>query len=135
MLDKEHFNPGNLERTYDKYGNPCLFEGESVQNMDIVFRKFISIQYGYRALMEQLNLYFKRDINTIAVIIPIFAPITNSNPVEQYIANVCAWTGLEPNKKYQPDSEILIKLAAAISRQENGIPAIISDVIAGYHLL
>ena len=135
MLDADHNNPGNLERAYKKDGTPLLFEGETDQNNDKVFRKFINVQYGYRALMEQLNIYFARDKNKINEIISIFAPISANNPTQKYIDNISNWTGLQPNKKYQPDAEIIIKLAAAISRQENGQPAIISDVVAGYHLL
>jgi hypothetical protein len=135
MLNAPYYNPGNLRPSFDNNHKEMLFKGQLPTNVTCRYRLFINIQYGYRGLMRQLQIDFMRDYNQLYKLIPLWAPNSDNNPVKVYIDNVCAWSGFTYYKILHDDSVDLIKLACAISRQENGLEAILEDVVAGYHLL
>jgi hypothetical protein len=118
-------NPGNIRPGQN-------FQGEI--GSDNNFAIFKSIEYGYRAIFKDLITKIKSGTNTIEKIITKYAP-PSENDTQNYIKNISVWTGIEKNVILKTDKEILIKLVSAISRQENGIPAIMNDVLKGYELL
>jgi len=135
MLNAPYYNPGNLRPSYDANHIELLFKGQLPTPVNVDYRLFVDIKYGYRGLMHQLQIDFKRGYDMLCKLIPLWAPACDNNPVKVYIDNVCLWTGFTYYKILHDDSVDLIKLACAISRQENGLEAILEDVVAGFHLL
>lgn len=82
------------------------------------FQSFPTMQAGIDAVGNQLGLYQKRGINTIAGMVSTYAPKTDGNDTEKYIANVSRLTGLDPNKPV--DSEDIPKIRDAMITTEQG---------------
>lgn len=122
-------NPGNIEKNSDK------FQGEALPSQDIRFKQFKSMPYGYRAMFVTLHTYLvKYGRNTIEKIINAWAPSVE-NHTENYIKAVERWSGVPRNKVLNAsDGHYYKKIVAAMSRMENGVPAISSEVEAGFML-
>lgn len=92
--------------------------------------------YGYRALIKLLQNY--RRVNgcrTIADFINRWAPPVG-NSTSGYITRVCR--EMQVPDSYVPDVKdraTMCAFAAAISQVENGVPAVMADVLAGWNLL
>lgn len=123
-------NPGNLRISKDNW------RGLRKIQTDMSFFQFISNEYGYRAMICTLQTYqSKYGLNTIEEIIHKYAP-TNENHTDNYIKLVCEWTGIKPNEPIDTkDKQTMVALAAAMSRVENGVPANLAEVEAGWNLL
>lgn len=123
-------NPGNVRITKDKWQGLCPTQ------TDGEFFQFTEMKWGYRALLRTLQNYRKRHgCRTIADFINRWAPRTENN-TSAYIARVCKELGAPTT--FIPDINdkgTMCALAAAISEVENGIPAVMSDVEAGWELL
>lgn len=123
-------NPGNLRRSNDKW------QGLRREQTDPQFFQFDTMAYGYRALLKTLQNYRKlHALLTIEEMIARWAP-ENENHTAQYVRAVCQ--DLQVPATYVPDvddRDTLCALAAAISRVENGLPAVMEDVRAGWELL
>lgn len=133
-------NPGNIRLIHS---SDAPFIGE-LRPSNQGFRVFSSMPYGYRALMKNIQAQVRAGNNTLSKLIHAWAPYGdgNNNP-DHYASNVSGWTGIGLNE-YLPvggpaeaeDWDMYLKsLAEAISRQENGINANMSDVYAGFDLL
>ena len=121
-------NPLNIRRNGDH------FQGEVVAGSDREFKQFTSMAYGYRAAFVVLGTYLAQGRNTIEKIIRAWAPPTENN-TEAYIANVEKRSGVGRNKVLTADSGgDYRKIVAAMSHCENGIPANMADVEAGFRL-
>ena len=109
----KNLNPGNLR-----------FAGQKGAKQGTGgFAAFQSVDEGLVALANQLNLYLtgksamgKRD--TIASIVSAYAP-SNENDTAQYIKQVAAFMGLDPNAKLPGDPATLAKLMVAIVGKES----------------
>lgn len=123
-------NPGNIRRTRDKWRG--LREGQT----DPEFFQFTEMRWGYRALLRVLRNYReKHGCLSIKDLISRWAPATE-NHTGDYIAAVCE--KLQVPTTYEPDvndKDSMCALAAAISEVENGVPAVMADVEAGWELL
>lgn len=123
-------NPGNIRLSKDKW------KGLSDVQSDREFFQFTEVKWGYRALMRTLQNYRqKHGLQTIAEMVSRWAPHTENN-TSGYIAAVCR--ELQVPATYTPDINdkgTMCAIAAAISRVENGMPAVRSDVEAGWELL
>lgn len=123
-------NPGNIRITKDKWQGLC-----EVQT-DKSFFQFIEMRWGYRALMRTLQNYRKRHgCMTIADFINRWAPPSENN-TGSYISRVCR--EMQVPNSYVPDVDdknVMCAFAAAISQVENGVPAVMDDVVAGWELL
>lgn len=123
-------NPGNirLSRT--------LWQGEVRPSQDKAFCQFTSMAYGYRALIKLLQNYRKvNGCRTMADFINRWAPPVENN-TSGYIQRVCR--DLQVPSTFVPDvndKDTMCVFAAAISRVENGVPAVMVDVVAGWNLL
>jgi hypothetical protein len=74
-------------------------------------------------------------LKTLAEIIPVFAPFLDNNDTPAYIKAVCSEINMSPGQQIVITKNFLISFASAISRQENGIETILSDVESGFDLL
>lgn len=122
-------NPLNIRHSSD------VFVGEVVGN-DKAFKRFKDMAYGYRAAFVTLHTYLsKYRRNTISKIIAAWAPPEDNNDTEGYIASVVKQSGIPADKALTDKSgDDYIKIVAAMSKVENGVPAIISQVEDGFRL-
>ncbi|WP_080902967.1 structural protein P5 [Parabacteroides sp. Marseille-P3160] len=124
-------NPGNIRINSDK------FQGEVIPSKDKSFKTFVSMAYGYRSMFRIIRNYkLIYKLNTLREWIYRWAPPEDSNDTEAYIKSV------SNNAKVRPDVEIdvnnedlMCRIIAAMSGVENGIPAVMGDVRAGWKLL
>lgn len=123
-------NPGNIRITKDKW------QGLRVKQEDKSFFQFTEMKWGYRALIRTLQNYrLKWGCRTIADFINRWAPPAENN-TSGYISRVCQ--EMQVPSSYVPDIEDKVTMctfAAAISQVENGVPAVMADVIAGWEAL
>lgn len=123
-------NPGNIRITKDKW------QGLREEQTDKAFFQFKEMKWGYRALIRTLQNYRKRHkCHTVADFISRWAPQTENN-TSGYIRRVCA--EMQVPSVYVPDVDdkaTMCAMAAAISQVENGVPAVRTDVEAGWELL
>lgn len=123
-------NPGNIRITKDKW------QGLREVQTDKSFFQFTEMRWGYRALMRTLQNYRRRhNCQTIADFIRRWAP-ENENNTSGYITRVCS--EMQVPSTFVPDvddKDTMCAFAAAISQVENGVPALMSDVVAGWELL
>ena len=123
-------NPGNIRRSNDRW------MGLRTKQTDPQFFQFTAPEWGYRALIKTLQTYRrKHGLRTIAELISRWAP-TNENNTSAYIRSVCR--EMQVPDSYVPDMDAkgtMCALAAAISRHENGVPAVMEDIERGWELL
>ena len=123
-------NPGNIRISKDKW------QGLKAKQTDKSFFQFISIEYGYRALIRTLQNYRKLyGCQTIADFIKRWAPPTENNTAG-YITRVCK--EMQVPSTCVPDindKDMMCAFAAAISQVENDTPANMEDVRKGWDLL
>lgn len=123
-------NPGNIRITKDKW------KGLRPVQTDKEFLQFNTMSYGYRALIRTLQNYRKKhNCITIEDFITRWAPRTENN-TGVYIRRVCQ--DMQVPSVYTPDvtdKDTMCCFAAAISRVENGVPAVMEDVYKGWDLL
>lgn len=123
-------NPGNIRLSKDKW------QGLRERQEDSEFFQFVSIEWGYRALMRTLQNYrWRHGLQTVSDFINRWAPHTE-NDTGGYIRKVCR--EMQVPNSYVPDIEdktTMCNFAAAISLVENGIPAVMEDVEKGWDLL
>lgn len=123
-------NPGNIRITKDKW------QGLRPQQTDKSFFQFTEMKWGYRALIITLqNYHRKHGCRTIADYINRWAPSCENN-TGGYISRVCK--EMEVPNSYVPnvdDKATMCAFAAAISQVENGVPAVMADIEAGWNLI
>lgn len=121
-------NPGNIEKNRD------VFQGEVVPSQDSRFKQFRTMAYGYRAIFVILDTYRKRGCNTIETILNAWAPHVENN-TDMYIKRVVEWSEVPRDKVLTEYSgKDYIRIVAAMSRVENGIPVSLSEVETGFSL-
>lgn len=124
-------NPGNI-----RLSATTVWQGEVRPSQDKSFCQFRTMAYGYRALIKLLQNYRKMNgCRTITDFINRWAPPVENN-TSGYIKRVCSEMQVPPG--YVPDVEdkaTMCAFAAAISQVENGVPAVMRDVTAGWDLL
>lgn len=123
-------NPGNIRITKDKW------QGLRPQQTDKSFFQFTEMKWGYRALIITLQNYHRRHgCRTITDYINRWAPPSENN-TGGYISRVCK--EMEVPNSYVPnvdDKATMCAFAAAISQVENGVPAVMADIEAGWNLI
>jgi hypothetical protein len=110
-------NPGNL-----RYKMHWGWKG--VTGVDEKqFAIFESAEWGLYHFGKQLERYKKRGIDTIAKIIPVYAPREDNNDEEAYIASVERQTGIDKDTVLDlQDRVVMEKLMRAFTRHEQGKP-------------
>ncbi len=122
-------NPGNIRKS------KSVWQGEIVPSSDPELKQFKKIADGYRAMFVLLYTYFKKyGLNTIEKIITRWAPPIE-NDTAAYISKVSSSTEIPEDKILTYNETDMKKLAAAMSAVEQGVPAKINDVNAGWDLL
>ena len=123
-------NPGNIRITKDKW------QGLRAEQTDKEFFQFISMPYGYRALLRTLQNYKRKwGCDTIADMINRWAP-SNENNTSEYIKAVTQ--DLQVPSTYSVDindAGVMCLLAGAISRVENGCEPNMEEIRKGWELL
>lgn len=123
-------NPGNIRITKDKW------KGLRDEQTDGSFFQFVSMEWGYRALMRTLQNYQRRHgCETVADFIKRWAPPTE-NYTAGYIGTVCRRMGVPTT--YVPDVNdkvTMCEMAAAISYVENGVEPVMEEIERGWELL
>ena len=122
-------NPGNIRRSTDRWLGLQVVQG------DPEFFQFTGMAYGYRAMFMLLYTYQKRyGLHTLRQMIARYAP-PNENNTDLYIETVATWADVEPDLSIQTTSrDVMVPLVAAMSRMENGVPAVMSDVETDWKL-
>ena len=122
-------NPGNIRQSAVRY------QGEVIPSSDPAFKQFKTMVWGYRAMFMVLYTYQKKHgLNTLEQMIRRYAPPAE-NDTQGYIKAVCNWSGIGSEQiLYTLDGHTMIPIVCAMSRVENGIAAIRSDVEAGWEL-
>lgn len=123
-------NPGNIRNS------PTKWQGEKTPSTDAAFKQFISMVYGYRAMLKLLQNYSKLNgCRTIRQMINRWAPPCE-NHTDNYIRSVSQGAGISEDAPVNVnDRNLMCRIAAAMSRVENGVPANMADVNAGWDLL
>lgn len=123
-------NPLNLRRT------GLLWQGLAEEQRDRAFYQFRTMAWGYRAAFVVLRTYIlRRGADTLVRVIKRWAPDADGNDSELYLARVRALTGLGRDDRLNPyDAEQMVPLVSAMSRVENGRPALLSEVLEGWLL-
>lgn len=108
-------NPGNIRLSQTRW------QGQKDVQSDTSFVEFVSPLMGLRALMRLLlTYYFKHGLNTVESIINRWAP-PHENATDHYIHSVARHLNVHRRAPIDlMDEKILIKLAQAITRHENG---------------
>ena len=107
-------NPGNLN--YAGQAGATKEGGDKGR-----FAVFSSMAEGIAALYRQLQLYFKRGINTIADIVKKYAPSSDGNNEGAYISQLTKATGKSADEKLDSnDMGTIFSLMRGIINHENG---------------
>lgn len=126
-------NPGNIRVVKGQ-----VWQGEITgsRKKDKSFCEFVTIAHGYRALIKLLQNYRRKNgLNTLRQMIQRWAP-PHENNTTAYLRFVAGKMGVPED--CVPDvgnRDTMCAMAAAISEMENGIPAQMPDVLAGWELL
>lgn len=122
-------NPGNLNFVGQEGATREGGEGGR-------FAVFESMQHGVAALYKQLQLYFKRGINTLSSIVKTYAPASDNNNVDAYISALTKATGKGANEVLNSgDTATMARLMKGIVDHENGKGYISSsDIMGGIQL-
>lgn len=109
-------NPGNIRIS------PTPWQGKVPKNAntDGAFEQFESMEYGIRAMIINLLSYFRRSVNTPAMVICTWAP-PSENHTRLYVDFVAKKLGLGWNEVIPLTQEKIIALSKAIAYYENGI--------------
>lgn len=123
-------NPGNLRRSDDRW------QGLRAVQTDPDFFQFVSMPYGYRALIKTLQTYrTRRGCVTLRDFIRRWAPPAENN-TGAYLRAVCS--DLQVPETYVPDvadRDTMVSIAMAISLVENGVDARRWEVERGWEML
>jgi hypothetical protein len=110
-------NPGNL-RYRAEWNWPGVVGVDNKQ-----FAIFESPERGLQQFGLQLKRYRKRGLNTLAKIIPVYAPPGDSNNVPAYVASVERQTGIGRDDVLDlDDRKVMEALMRAFTRHEQGPP-------------
>lgn len=125
----KNLNPGNIRRSGVRY------KGEVQPSRDPAFKQFTSLAWGYRAIFVLLDTYrIRHGLNTVAGMIARWAP-PSENQTSAYVRYVAEAVGVGPDEPLDTrDRAVMLRFAAAISQMENGCPADMRQVGAGWEL-
>lgn len=122
-------NPLNIRHGKSRW------QGMRKDQTDREFVQFTTPAYGYRAAFLLLRTYidlYKCD--TLERVIHRWAP-PQENLTYIYVSRVVGITGMSADTRLKSDDgNQMVPLVMAMSRVENGVPAVMGDVVAGWTL-
>jgi hypothetical protein len=94
------------------------------------------MRYGYRAMFVLLYTYQKKyGLKTIKQMIYRYAPPFDNNNTDGYVKRVSSDSGVDATAEITAtNKDVMIPVVAAMSAVENGVPAELQDVKAGWKL-
>jgi hypothetical protein len=115
-------NPGNIRHGADKW------QGMASEQPDSQFIKFVSAQYGIRAMARILASYRRRGLVTVRQIINTWAPPVGQDAQgnrytqnsDAYVAHVARVLQVEPDQAITWTAGGLADLVTVIIQHENG---------------
>lgn len=106
-------NPGNIEAGSNSWDGQAGSDGR--------FAKFVTPEHGIRALGKNLLSYQRQGYDTVSEIVNRWAPASDGNNTEAYIATLCKKLNVTPNDQLNmSDINTLRQLCAGIIQHENG---------------
>lgn len=118
-------NPGNIRRVQGQ-----TWQGEITPSpWRSGFATFVTLDYGFRALMVLLKNYIGAGYNSVNKIINRWAP-PSENDTRAYINFVSSYTGFPELQTLQATPAVLQKLAAAIAEVEHSGALTNNDLLA-----
>ncbi|MFW3349223.1 hypothetical protein ACN9PN_12705 [Klebsiella pasteurii] len=106
-------NPGNIESGSNSWDGQAGSDGR--------FAKFVTPEHGIRALGKNLLSYQRQGYDTVSEIVNRWAPASDGNNTEAYIAALCKKLNVTPNDQLNmSDINTLRQLCAGIIQHENG---------------
>lgn len=124
----ENRNPGNIRKSNTTY------LGEVRPSRDPSFKQFRTMAWGYRAMFVLLHTYDRYGYRTLRQMIARYAPPVE-NRTENYIDCVSRWADIFADTPLDTlDPSVMIPVVVAMSRMENGVAAVDSDVREGWRL-
>ncbi|MGX8839287.1 hypothetical protein ACWWKA_18490 [Klebsiella quasipneumoniae] len=106
-------NPGNIEAVSNSWDGQAGSDGR--------FAKFVTPEHGIRALGKNLLSYQRQGYDTVSEIVNRWAPASDGNNTEAYIAALCKKLNVTPNDQLNmSDINTLRQLCAGIIQHENG---------------
>ena len=122
-------NPGNIRQSGVRY------KGEVRPSRDPAFKQFESLAWGYRAVFMLLHTYrVRHGLRTIREMISRWAPPAE-NHTAIYIRAVAEAVGIPADRPLDTrDRTTMLRMAAAVSRVENGVAADMDEVAKGWEL-
>ncbi len=129
-------NPGNLRSSLD------VFEGQKLISSDGSFKEFDSLDYGYRAMAIIIyNYVTKYGSDTIRKIITRYAPPTDGNNTESYIATVANMVNASPDRviteadfTYPAASPFMRNVVGSMTKIETGSDPNAPELASGYQM-
>jgi hypothetical protein len=120
-------NPGNIRISNE------VFQGEIIPSQDKLFKQFITMAFGFRAMFVLLGTYYRRhNLKTIRGWITRYAP-SLENYTDNYINIVCQKSGIAPDEELDiTNRRNFVKIVFAMAYVENGAEPGIIDVETGY---
>lgn len=122
-------NPGNIRQSKVRY------KGEVRPSRDPAFKQFKSPAWGYRAIFVLLDTYrIRHGLDTVRGMVSRWAP-PSENHTDVYIRAVAEAVGIPADRPLDTrDRATMLRMAAAISRVENGVAADMDEVERGWEL-
>jgi len=110
------------------------FKGQRVPSSHNTYKQFLDVQSGYRAAFITIGKLIAAGCNTPGKIIEKLAP-SHQGGTDKYIKFVCKSAKVSKTKQLSlNDGELIISMIAAMSEFENGTPAVVADVEAGFSI-
>lgn len=125
-------NPGNIVKTFK--GDQQTFWTGEIKGDDERFKKFKSMEWGYRAIFIVLRSYIGKGVNTIEKIINRYAP-PHENLTSSYARHVSERTEIPLDRVINMSQVTDLKsIVREISYIENGITPDQKEIEEGYRL-
>ena len=117
-------NPGNIR--YDG----TAWDGLAVPPSDGEFCVFTAPEWGLHAILRIIHSYEGRGLSTVRGWITAWAPPSDGNDTDAYVAAVAATVGVGPDDAVSIENPVTAyAVLGAITRQENGEQPYSADVL------
>ena len=118
-------NPGNIDR------DGTAWDGMAAdQSTDPRFVVFTAPEWGLRAILRIIHSYEGRGLSTVRGWISAWAPPSDGNDTDAYVAAVAGAVGVDPDAAVSIEDPVTAyAVLGAITRQENGEQPYSADLL------